>query len=219
MKILFNDILQYSDMPEALKSPALSQTETVPVTINLDKPRPVNAVGIGNTTGTVFEITFDDPDGTVFTLNFSGNGLYVMPKTVTASRLSITTDASFAGRIAAGIGVEICTTIQKEPGWHSTSEPRVTLSGQVIPGRGGYNYRTVSLDSRYKITEEAIQELIAGYKYIGMGYPFFIDLGRESYKLPYSRLYAEERNQRSMSFEGGIMQYRYSRKWDFTERF
>jgi hypothetical protein len=52
-----------------------------------------------------------------------------------------------------------------------------------------------------------------------MGYPFFIDLTRESYKLPYSRLYAEEKNQRKMSFEGGIMAYRYSRKWDFTERF
>ncbi|MDR3342563.1 MAG: hypothetical protein LBT14_07225 [Treponema sp.] len=142
-----------------------------------------------------------------------------MPKTVTASQLTIATNAAFAGRIAAGKGVEICTSIAKEPGWHSTAEPRVTLSGQVIPGRGGYNYRTLSLDSRYKIGPEAMSEIIAGYKYIGMGYPFFLSFEKETYKLPYSRLYAGEKNQRAMSFEGGIEQYLYSRKWDFEERF
>jgi hypothetical protein len=219
MRILFNDVIQYSDAPDAVKSPALSHASAVPAVITLDRPRPVNAIGIGNTDGAYFAIAFDDDDGTVFNLPFTDNGLYIMPKTITASAIAIATDAAFAGRIAAGLGVEICTSIPKEPGWRSTSEPRVTLSGQVVPGRGGYNYRTLSLDSRYGIGPEAVAELTAGWKYTGMGYPFFISLETESYKLPYSRLYAEENSQRSMGFEGGIRKYRYSRKWDFTERF
>jgi hypothetical protein len=109
--------------------------------------------------------------------------------------------------------------VQKEPGWNSTAEPRVTLSGQVIEGRGGYTYRTLSLDSRYQITEEAVKELEAGYKYTGMGYPFFINLEKEAYKLPYDKLYAEESGQRAFSMESGILKYRYSRRFEFSERF
>jgi hypothetical protein len=142
-----------------------------------------------------------------------------MPKTVNASQVTITTDAIFIGRIAAGLGIKICTSIPKEPAWNSTHEPRVTLSGQIVAGRGGYNYRTLSLDSRYKIHETAIRELQEIYSYIGMGYPFFLDLSEESYKLPYTKLYAEEENQRAMSFEGGIKRFLYSRRFDFTERF
>jgi hypothetical protein len=95
----------------------------------------------------------------------------------------------------------------------------VTLSGQVIPGAGGYNYWTLSLDSRYKIGPEAMEEIGAGYKYIGAGYPFFIDLSQEHYKLPFDRLYAAERNQANFGFEGGIRRFLYSRRFDFEERF
>jgi hypothetical protein len=220
MKILFNDIIQYSNAPDTLKSPALVQnTSPMPTMIQLDKVRPINVIGVGNLSGGTLRITFNDSTGTIYIIPFVDNGLYIMTKTISASRLTFTTPIPSIGRLAAGIGIEICTSIPKEPGWNSTSEPRVTLSGQIIPGRGGYNYRVLSLDSRYKITEEAIAEIVAGYTYIGMGYPFFIDLTQESYKLPYSRLYANERNQRTMSFEGGIAKYRYSRKWDFEERF
>jgi hypothetical protein len=118
-----------------------------------------------------------------------------------------------------GKGIKICTSVAKQPGLASTAEPRITLSGQVMPGRGGYTYRTLSLDSRYKLGQEAMQELVDGYKYIGMGYPFFIDLSEESYKLWYDKLYAEEKDQREMSFEGGVTRYLYSRRWSFTERF
>ncbi|MCL2294479.1 MAG: hypothetical protein FWC36_06420 [Spirochaetes bacterium] len=97
--------------------------------------------------------------------------------------------------------------------------PRYTLSGQVIPGAGGYNYKRLSLDSRYKIDEFAIKEIQAGYTYIGMGYPFFIDLTTESYKLPFSKLYANETSQQNMSFESGVNKYLYSKRWNFEERF
>jgi hypothetical protein len=221
MKILFHDIIQKSDAPPELRSPALSETLTIdsPVEINFDRQYPVNSVGIGYTDGVNFIVTFNDVDNTEFSFQFSENGLYKMPKTIMVSKMLITTDASFIGRIGAGLGVHIPTAVAKEPTFASTSEPRVTLSGQVIPGAGGYNYRTLSLDSRYKITEEIINEIKAGYFTAGIGYPYFIDLADESYKLPFSKFYANEKNQRSMTFQSGVRRYLYSRKFEFEERF
>ena len=221
MTILLHDIFQYSDLPLPMRSPSLADTQWLvsPFVITLDKERPINAIGLGNTDGSMFAFEFNDPDSTSFEIEFSVNGLYLLPKTVNASQVTIVTDAIFIGRIAAGLGIKICTALAKEPAWHSTGEPRVTLAGQVVAGRGGYNYRTLSLDSRYKINETAVRELQDGYKYIGMGYPFFLDLTEESYKLPYAKLYAEEDEQRSMSFEGGIHRFPYSRRFNFTERF
>ena len=221
MKILFHDVIQYSNAPREIKSPALAEmiSLTGPVTIIFDKPYPINAIGIGNTDGVNFTVTFNDANNTVFQFQFTENGLYVMDKTVSASMITVASNATYIGRIGAGLGVRIPTAIAKEPSFHSTAEPRVTLSGQAIPGAGGYNYRAVSLDSRYKIGELAMNEIKSGYKYTGMGYPFFIDLSVESYKLPFSRLYACERNQRQMSFEGGIRRFLYSRRFEFEERF
>lgn len=222
MIILFNDVIQYSSAPPELKSPALSEAFEInawPLIITLDRQYPINSIGIGNTGGVHFSASFNDVSNTVFNFQFSGNGLYVMPKSVLASRITITSDASYMGRIGAGIGVHIPTAIAKEPSFKSTSEPRVTLSGQVIPGAGGYNYRAISLDSRYKLDEMAIKEIEAGYKTAGQGYPYFIDLTDESYKLPFSKLYANETNQRSMTFQGGVRRYLYSRRFEFEERF
>lgn len=164
-------------------------------------------------------IKFNDRKNTIFKLKYTGNGLYLMPDTVYASTMTITTTAKYFGRIAAGIGVKIPTAVAKEPAFHSTNKPRTTLSGQVVQGLGGYNYKSISLDSRYKINQTAIEEIEKGYKYIGMGYPFFIDLSDEAYKLPFNKFYATENNQLKMSFEGGIRKYLYSRRWNFTEAF
>jgi hypothetical protein len=221
MRILFNDVIQYSDAPKEIKSPALSEMTSLtgPVTITLDRQYPINAIGIGGTDGIDFTITFNDANNTVFQFQFTESGLYLMDKTVDASVVTIASNASYIGRIGAGIGVHIPTAIAKEPAFCSTAEPRTTLSGQVIPGAGGYNYRTVSLDSRYKIGPSAMGELKAGYSYIGKGCPFFIDLSVESYKLPFPKLYAVERNQRQMSFESGVRRFLYSRRFEFEERF
>jgi len=219
MRILFNDVIQYSDAEKSLKSPALSEMIRIdgPLVITLDKPYPINTIGIGNTDGTDFTVSF--PGNVAFQFQFTDNGLYVMDKTYITSALTITTDASYIGRIAAGIGVHIPTAIKKEPAFCSTAEPRTTLSGQVIPGAGGYNYRTVSLDSRYKIGPDAMNEIVQGRESIGKGYPFFIDLSDEAYKLPFDKLYATERNQRQMSFESGVRRFLYSRRFEFEERF
>ena len=333
MKILFNDIIQYSDAPQELKSPALSDMYITdePIIINFDKPRPVNCIGLGNYNGNKLLAIFDDE--TKFEIDYKGSGLYCMNKTIVTSKIVLTTviykndndwsdwfgggnavisvndgilsvtgygTAAFKlnntfndvnitfkannsmgfydllfntvsgsykigyigslmeshsinikalnggtfsgfipittkfsefvirynnnselsiGRLAAGLACNIPTAVAKEPSFLSTSEPRVTLSGQVIAGAGGYNYKTLSLDSRYKITKEIMSEIEAGYKYIGMGYPFFIDLADESYKLMFDKLYANERNQRSMTFQSGIHRFLYSRRFEFEERY
>jgi len=221
MRILFNDVIQYSSAPEKLKSPALSEIFSFNNTfsINLGKQYPINAIGIGGTDGVNFNVVFNDAGNSRFNIQFTGNGLYAMPKTVLASVITVETDGSYIGRFGAGLGVRIPTAVAKEPSFKSTSEPRVTLSGQVVQGLGGYNYKALSLDSRYKIGEGIIKEIEAGYSATGKGYPFFIDLTDESYKLPFNKLYANENNQRSMTLQGGVRRYAYSMRFEFEERF
>jgi len=216
MRILFCDRIQNSDAPDGVKSPALSDTTIVnnTVTINLDDTRKINCIGIGNTDGSVFAV-----NGQI--INFAGNGLYLfsLPEPLNLSRLEIETDATYVGRISAGLAVNIPTSVRKEPSFNSTAEPRTTLSGQVVAGRGGHIFRAVSLDSRYKIDETIMNEIKQGFRYISAGYPFFINLEDEAYKLPFDRLYAIDRNQRNLSFESGVARFLYSRRWEFEERF
>jgi len=254
MKILFNDVIQYSSAPKELKSPALSDVCEINgnLVINLDRVYEINSIGVGNINNnkiifdggkadsvynlmlyggnadsyseplndiSIITISFNDVNNTIFNLVNAGNGLYTMKKTIKASQITIEANANFIGRFAAGIACNIPTAVMKEPSYLSTSEPRVTLSGQVIQGAGGYNYRAVSLDSRYKITKEIINEFEKGLKYTGMGYPYFIDLTDESYKLPFKKLYANEKNQRSMTFQSGVTRFLYSRRFEFEERF
>lgn len=215
MRILFFDVIQESNASKELKSPMLTNYQIVKyneLRIEFDKSVAIDSIGIGNTDGTYFNI------GNI-KINFIGNGLYYLNKTFNISELIIETDATYIGRLGAGIGIRIPTAIAKEPAFLSTNKPRFTLSGQTIAGIGGYNYKAISLDSRYKINEQALNEIQKGYKYIGMGYPFFIDLSDEAYKLPFSKLYATEKNQTNISFEGGINKYLYSKRWNFEERF
>ena len=192
MKILLNDVIQFSDAAKEIKSPALSEIYNIdtPIIITLDKERPVNSIGIGNAVkDSVFNVTFNDTETTQFIFYFSGNGLYCMDKNISASQITIQATSNYIGRIAAGYACNIPTSVAKEPSFNSTSSPRTTLSGQVLYGLGGYNFKGISLDSRYKIDNKIMTEIQEGYKYIGMGYPFFIDLYVESYKLLLSIIY------------------------------
>ena len=174
----------------------------------------------GNATGNLAIDGNDAGDELIVTIANNEDGLYLLGRGFSVLSVKIAVPKGTAiGRLAMGRAVSIPTSVAKEPGYFSTSEPRRTLSGQVVPGVGGYNYRVVSLDSRYKLSREAFEEIEAGRKSIGAGYPFFIDLTAESYKLPFNKLYATEKNQRSMSFEGGIKRFLYSRRWNFEEAF
>jgi len=228
MKILFNDVIQYSDAPAALKTSMLSDFYEVDgdIIITFDGERFINSIGIGGTDGRYFKIVLQYIAGgqsyTYHTenINFKGSGLYYIKNIKRRTgRLIIITDATYIGRIAAGMACNIPTSVTKEPALKSTSEPRKTLAGGIIPGAGGYNYRALSLDNRYKINKEIMLEFEAGYKYIGMGYPFFIDLTDESYKLTYSKLYASEKSQISTVFQSGVHKFLYSKRFEFEECF
>jgi hypothetical protein len=133
---------------------------------------------------------------------FAGNGLYrIIP--VTTDRITINTDGSYLGRFAAGIAVDLPTAIAKEPGFASTAKPRKTLSGQMIPGAGGYAYRTVSVDVRYKIDRPALSHIEMAYKeQIGVGYPYFLLFDKEARRLPFARLYAKDTKTERYVFQG-----------------
>jgi len=222
MKILFNDIIQNANLNEYnynLKSPSLAEITTNivtannlnPIVISFDRPARINAIGIGNTDGTTFIVNGQ-------TINFIGNGLYMINE-INTSQLTISFNGTYIGRLAAGIGIDIPTSIRKEPSYCSTANPRITLSGQVIHGAGGYNYKIISLDTRYKIDSFAMSEIENGYTYISRGYPFFIDLTDEYYKLPFSKFYGIDTSQQQMSFESGIRRFLYSRRFEFRECF
>ena len=273
MKIIFHDILQDSDAPEQLVSPALADKYSLEeeVTIAFDEPVYMDCIAAADArsggspaavTVTAEESVAEINGGNAGSGNYSGiinaggaeyfyftdiiNGggaaeiltqdfefeagaarrdvfhTFKPHKDRKYKSLRISAPAGSGttiGRVAAGRAVNIPTAVKKEPGYASTAEPRKTLSGQVIPGAGGYSYRTLSLDSRYKLDRTAMKEIEAGYAAIGRGYPFFINLSDEEYKLGFDFLYATEKNQRQMSFEGGIRRFLYSRRWEFEEAF
>jgi hypothetical protein len=151
-------------------------------------------------------------------ITVSGNGLYLLPE-AEVNRVNIQCDGAYIGRLALGRAVNLCTSIPKEPAFVSTSKPRVTLSGQAIEGLGGYNYRRVSLDTRYKIDRDKMDEIIKGFPALSGGLPLFASFEEEAARLPFRRLYCNDTNQQEMSFEGGVMKPLFSRKWVFEERF
>jgi hypothetical protein len=152
-------------------------------------------------------------------LIISANGLYRIIPVVT-DKITITTDGSYMGRFAAGIAVDLPTAIAKEPGWTSTARSRKTLSGQVIPGAGGYTYRTVSVDVRYKIDKAAMSQIEMAYNsQIGLGYPYFLLFDKEAKRLPFVRLYAKDTKTEQYVFQSGINKYLFSRMFEFEECF
>ncbi|MDR0374415.1 MAG: hypothetical protein LBH85_01645 [Treponema sp.] len=259
MKILFYDIIQLSNAPGSLRSPALADRwDGSSLVITLDRAREINCVGIGYTDAGKITMSFNPPqlqeiegdaaspvyaydggtdldpvnydveiesdvtvrDGSMEqSVMVAGNGLYrVIP--VVADRIAITTDGSYIGRFAAGVAVDLPTAMHKEPGFASTGTYRKTLSGQVIPGAGGYAYRTVSVDTRYKINNAALSQIEAAYNgQIGLGYPYFLLFDKESRRLPFIRLYAKDTKTEEYVFQGGINKYLFSRKFEFEECF
>jgi len=175
--------------------------------------REIDSLGIGNTDGTYFEIENHN-----IKIDFSDNGLYVFSPAINVSSLTIKTDATRIGRLAAGRAVNIPTTVRKEPGFRSTASPSIS-GGASRPGEGGYTYRAVSLESSNVIGELAMAEIRAGWKWAGRGYPYFICLEQESYKLPFSKLYAAENRQNRMSFDSPSAHFLFNKRWQFMECF
>lgn len=134
--------------------------------------------------------------------------------------VSITHDGTYIGRLALGKYRELGTAIAKEPGFYTTNESSKTLSGQVIPGAGGYIGRSIDLDVRYKIDRETFEDIYTAYRYISKSYPYFILLDCETHKLPYFlyRLYATTDTPIS-KLQSSTYRFLYSYKFNFIEAF
>lgn len=152
---------------------------------------------------------------------YRDNGLYRLDRPVITQGVAIETDATFIGRLGMGRGVKLGTSIPKEPSYKYSEKTRLTLSGQVIPGIGGYPYRAVSLDTRYKIGAEEMSDIVAAYNsQTGPGLPFFTLFEEEIRRLPFIRLYVKDTKNEAFSFESGLHdRYLFSRKFEFEECF
>jgi hypothetical protein len=230
MHILLDDKIQASDAPATAKSAALSElTYTNPLTVIFDETSNITHFGIGNTDATEITLAITHivsgshvvTNKTITLPTKDKNGLYLISETALAvTQFTITHDGNYFGRIGAGIGRQIGTGRAKEPGYQSTNEARETLSGQVIPGAGGINFRSVGLDSRYKLNSDILSDIESAYaNQIGKTYPFFILFDDEAARLPFLRLYAKDANQTKWAFDGSINQMLYSFKFNFIERF
>jgi hypothetical protein len=224
MNILFDDVLQYSDAPKKMITASLADyyNSAGKINILLQESSVINSVGIGNMNSDNIQIELVDTANNIFTENivFQENGLYLLSKEyVDITQMNVTFTSTHIGRLAAGKAVNLRTSIPKEPTLVSTYKPRVTLSGQVIDGLGGYNYWRVSLDTRYKIDKEKMNEIIKGFPVLSRGFPVFISFEDEKERLPFNRLYANDTNQQELSFESSINKPLFSRKWVLEERF
>jgi hypothetical protein len=223
MNILFYDVIQKSNAPKKLISSSLadSYNNSSALEITLDNAETINCIGIGNTTAGTKQIQLINTGSTTYTesVTFAKNGLYLLSTTYTnIKRIKIVTTGTY-GRTGAGLAINLRTSIPKEPTLVSTNKPRVTLSGQVIDGLDGYNYWRVSLDTRYKIDNDKLNEIIKGFPSLSKGLPMFVSFEDEINRLPFARLYVNDKNQQELSFESSINKNLFSRRFVFEERF
>jgi hypothetical protein len=189
--------------------------------IKLDKPSAINCYGAGNTDSKAVGIYLTDTSDNVFYEGypFTRNGLYMLEREYkNIKQINLVFSGTHIGRFGTGHAVNLKTAIPKEPALVSTNKPRVTLSGQSVSGLGGYNYWRISVDTRYKIDKDKLNNIIEGYKVLSRGYPMFISFDDEK-KLPIDRMYANDTNQQELSFESSINKPLFSRRFIFEERF
>lgn len=215
---LIDDKVQFSDAPDNLKSPALAEYYIfTDLTITFDTAITLDCIGIGYSDGTNFTLTVNGSN--TESLVYSESGLYQLNKEYAGvSTLRIQHDGSFVGRLGAGKARHFTIGKAREPGFYSTSQSRVTASGQVISGAGGISGRLISVDVRSAIDEDIYNDFKNAYgSQISKGYPFFLYFNKESYRIPYSRLYGSTDN--NLVFESSLNKFRYSIRLEYTERF
>jgi hypothetical protein len=189
--------------------------------IRLHEPSTINCYGVGNTDSKVVGIYLIDTSNNTYyeAYPFDRNGLYMLSqKYENIKQINIVFSGTYIGRIGTGYAINMKTAVPKEPTLISTAKPRVTLSGQSILGLGGYNYWSISLDTRYKIDKDKLNNIITGYPLLSKGYPMFISFDNEE-KLPIRRMYGNEKNQQALGFESSINKPLYSKRWVLEERF
>ena len=222
MLILIDDKVQGSNAPDALKSSALSDTysDTTDFNIDLGDDYAVNCIGIGYTDAT--ELTVTNVAGLNQTITIGdypdASGLYELTAS-TDDIFSISHNGSYIGRIALGFSRSLGVAPTREPGLFTTQSSRVTASGQVIPGAGGYNGRRIAVDFRYKIDSDIYADFQNAFQYIAKGLPYFIAFtAKEQLRIPIVRIYASP-DDPNLLFQSSVNRMLYSKQFDFKERF
>lgn len=218
--------MQYSDAPAKIKSPALADAyrEEVSFDAAWDDPIYLNCIGIGYTDASEVYISSDGeyPDHTVELTQEVPylNGLYLVPA-MTVDALTISHNGTYIGRVGIGRYRTLGTNPTKEIGWYSTTENRTTLSGQPIPGAGGYRGRRFEADVRYKLDEDVYNDIEAAYtSQIMKGFPYFLLLDDEQHKVPPTMLHFYAATDKPISMlQSSTYRFRYSYKFAFLERF
>ena len=230
MRILINDKMQFaSGVPAEIKSPALADryNASVTFTATFDDAETVNCIGIGYTDAT--EIEIDDgittpqvitlPVRTDITRKYN-NGLYLLTE-MESDTYTITHNGNYIGRVGIGEYRTLGTAPSKEIGFYTTTESRETLSGQTIPGAGGYYGRRFVADVRYKFTEEIYNDLETAYQtQIQRSFPYFLLLDDEQHKVPDTMLHFYAASDKPLSLlQSSSYKFLYSYKFNFEERF
>jgi hypothetical protein len=218
MRVIWDDYIQSSDAPDFLKTPSLADKDALNgVTVTFTTERTYNAIGVGNTNAPEIivngqTVTLAQPDT---------NGLYMLPQTYTSSTVTLSISSEYTvGRVAVGTARSTPIAPAREPGLESTSNPRITLSNQVIAGVGGVSRRTFSVDMRYKFTKEIWDDIEAAYpQQIGRGFPLFVSFDdcNVAGHYPFPRLYAQP--DAKFVFQSSVYRFLYSKKIKLTERF
>lgn len=217
MRILFDDFVQTSNAPSALKSPALPDTTFFQtLTINLGQTRTFNSIGIGNTDASTMNVNG-------YTVNLPAidrNGLYQIPEQTTDTVIITFPDTAMVGRIAIGMGRKLGAAPAREPGFTTNIKSRVTLSGQVVGGIGGACPRILNVDFRYKIDRDTYMDIHRAYPtQLARMFPLFMsldDCGAEN-RFPMDRFYGYTKPE--LIFQSSVNFFAYSKKFKFTEAF
>lgn len=223
MLIIINDLVQNSDAPASIKSFALADTYTAATSGNIDfsTNKTFNAVGFGNTDATT--VTFTTVSGLNQAITVGSgddsDGLYVIPST-TDDIISWSHDGTYIGRIAVGQSRDIGFADDRQVGFYSTQVPRITASGQVEPGAGGYSGRHIQLTFPYQFDSDVFGDIFTAQDDIAKGIPWFMAFSscEQTKGIPFIRLYASPPDP-SIFFNSVLTEYRYSGAFDFYQRF
>ena len=148
---------------------------------------------------------------------FNNNGLYLIAAQ-NIKDFSLSHNGTYIGRFAMGYSPLLGASPSNEPGFFTTNNNRETLSGQVIPGAGGYSGRQIQVDFRYKITEDIYRLIERSYQgQLSKQYPLFMLFDKELHRMPYERLYAK--TDANLLFQSAVNRFLYSRKFKFKEAF
>lgn len=225
MKILIYDKFQdATGIPDEVLSPALADiyTALTTFTATFSSPQDINCIGIGYTDATTVTLT-----GTFGTINISitkdapyQNGLY-LAAVGSVSSITVSHNGTYIGRVAAGVYRTLGTSPTKEIGFYTTNESRTTLSGQVIPGAGGYSGRRFVATVSYKIDEDVYDDIQLAYPgQIQKGFPYFLLLDDEQHKLPADmELFYAATDVPLSLLQSSVYDFLYSYKFNFYERF